>query len=195
MGLLLLWLWQVFVAPPRAVAPLCPPKMVRVSPTACIDVLPFPNDDEGEVWLGLSAIEEGYLDLGQMTWDAETLCAEAGKRLCTAEEWTAACRGTPRQGCPTLAQYVDPDWRKVMTRDGDEMLRLDQHSDWLEYPDCVSTAGARMMGDTEEWVRVGEGYAFSRGFWAREGRCDVFVASHAPNWHDYATTTRCCLDL
>lgn len=177
-------------------APSCPQRMVRLDARTCVDVFPFPNDDDGEVWLGLSAVEEGYLHLGQMTWDAETLCAEAGKRVCTSEEWSRACRGTPRRECPPVVLHIDPDWRKVMERDGDELLRLDQHSDWLEYPDCVSTVGARMMlGNGEEWVRVGDGYAFSRGFWSREGSCSSFVTSHAANWHDYATTTRCCLDL
>ena len=191
----LVWLWHALVALSTRPVP-CPTRMVKLDRQTCIDVFPFPNDQDGEVWLGLSAIEEGYLDLGQTAWDAETLCAEQGKRVCTADEWRRACRGTPRRECPPVVEWVEPNWQRVMARDYDEMARLDRHSDWSEYLDCVSPVGARMMlGNAEEWVRVGDGYAFSRGFWSREGSCDTFVTSHAPNWHDYATTTRCCYDL
>lgn len=195
MSFLLLWLLHAVLPSVPQLPPACPDRMVKVSAKTCIDVFPFPNDDDGEVWFGLSAVEETYLDL-PISWDAETLCAEVGKRVCTWDEWRAACRGTPRKECPAVTQYIEPDWFKVMNRDVEEMLRLDQHENWREYLDCVSSVGARMMlGNGEEWVRVGNGHAFTRGFWAREGGCNTLNTSHAGSWHDYATTTRCCLDL
>lgn len=175
----------------------CPFGMVRLSERVCIDELPYPNDAVEPPLLGVSALPETYLDLGELTWDAEGLCAEQGKRVCTWQEWQNACEGTPIEeyDCPGLSQYIKPDWRKVERRDPTELARLDQHSDFRDYPDCKSKVGARMMGDIQEWVRVGKGYAFTRGFWSRDGGCRDVTTSHSPRWHDYATGVRCCRDL
>lgn len=173
----------------------CPPDMVLVGRAFCVDVLPYPNFPPNEPLLGVSATLEEYLDLGDEPWDCETLCGERGKRLCTAGEWRAACEGTPEDECGTgEAKWLLPDWGKVMRRSPRELVRLDQHARLAERPYCVSRAGVRMMTTVEEWVRLGDGYAFSRGFWARPGHCDAFITSHAANWHDYATACRCCMD-
>lgn len=178
----------------QPVAP-CPPDMALVAAAAvCVDVLPYPNLPPIEPLLSVSATPEEYLDLGYDTWDCESLCGADRKRLCTAREWRAACEGTPEDECGTGAQWVAPDWEQVARRDPRELRRLDQHARLAERPYCVSRAGVRMMTTVEEWVRLGDGYAFSRSFWARPGGCHSFVASHAPNWHDYATACRCCMD-
>lgn len=173
----------------------CPPGMVFATAAVCIDRLPWPNDEEAPTQLALSALPEPYLNLRGVTWDLETLCASRGKRVCTAEEWTAACEGTPREECPSQAlEYRVPHWGRVAARDPFELMILDRHSSWRNFPACAGQTGARMMGTAQEWVRLRGGYAFSRGFWSREGGCPHFIRSHSPTWHDYATSGRCCTE-
>jgi len=173
----------------------CPAGMVWAGDRSCIDVWPMSRVD-GRPVLGLSALPETYLDLRGETWDLEEACASRGARMCTAAEWQHACEDTPRDACPSQElPYRVPDWSLVARRDAREMMRLDRSSSWHDYPSCVGQTGARMMGAIEEWVRTPTGYAFSRGFWSREGGCGAFVSSHDPRWHDYATGGRCCIDI
>lgn len=182
--------WAALFASP---AP-CPEDMVPIGRETCIDRLPFPNYEGEPPLLGLSAIRENYLRLDGATWDAETLCASRGKRLCTWREWQAACEGTEDKQCPSIKAYIAPDWAKVATRTPSEMMRLDQHSSAAEYPRCMGTSGARMMGQVQEWVRLSRGYGFSRGFWSRPASCHDLNTTHSERFHDYATGVRCCLD-
>lgn len=171
----------------------CPPDMVDMG-GYCIDRFPWPNNEFDEPLLGTSAIRESYLKTGSKTWDCESLCESAGKRVCTALEWQEACEGTPEDECGRERSWIRPDWAKVMRRDPAEMAKLDQHPRAEHYPDCQSTSGVYMMTTLEEWVSIGEGYALTRGFWSREGGCKSLNRAHAPNWHGYATACRCCMD-
>jgi len=182
--------WAAFFPTPMP----CPEDMVPVGQHACIDRLPFPNYEGEPPLLGLSAIRENYLNLDGSTWDAETLCASRGKRLCTWREWQDACAGTMDDQCPALKAYIAPDWSRVAARIPSEMMKLDQHSSPLDYPRCMGTSGARMMGQIEEWVRLPHGYGFSRGFWSRTATCHAINTTHSERFHDYATGARCCLD-
>lgn len=173
----------------------CPPGMVFANERVCIDRLAWPNDENAPTRFGLSALPETYLDLRGETWDLEALCASRGKRTCTAREWRSACEGTVTTSCPAIVSYRAPRWDRVRERDPFELLRLDPHHSWRDYPACVGSSGARMMTTAQEWVRRAKGYAFSRGYWSRQGGCGDFITSHDPRWHDYATTGRCCLDL
>jgi len=174
----------------------CPDRTVRLDATTCIDRLPWPNDDDEIPLLGVSGVREHYLEDDGLDWDAVTLCAEAGKRLCTADEWRRACLGTPPwPECPAVATWLPVDWPRVMRRDGDELARLDQHSDPSEYPDCRSSVGAMLMGDLEEWVMTPRGPRLTLGFWSRPARCGAVNWTHRENWHDYASAVRCCHDL
>jgi len=175
--------------------PSCPAGMVAVSRWSCIDALPLLADD-ARPRLALSATREGYVPLHGQTWDVETLCAERGARMCTADEWQAACEGTPREACPSQElAYRAPQWPLVGGRNVAELRRLDRSSSWRDYPGCVSSRGARMMGAVEEWVRTRRGYALTAGYWSRAASCRQLVASHAPDWHDYASGGRCCLTV
>ncbi len=54
----------------------------------CMDRYEFPN-------------EAGHRPTVSVTWDqARDVCANEGKRLCTAEEWTLACEGPERKPYP-----------------------------------------------------------------------------------------------
>lgn len=173
----------------------CPPDMVFATPTTCIDRLPFPNYEGEGPMLGLSAVVEPYLRLDGATWDAETLCASRGKRVCAWEEWQSACEGTVVEACPPVVAYIAPDWGLVTSRDPFELLRLDQHASPDAWPACRGQTGARMMGNVQEWVRHGKGHAFSRGFWSRPADCHSLNTAHDEKWHDYATGTRCCSEV
>lgn len=170
----------------------CPEDMALVERT-CVDVLPYPNNPDEEPLLGVSAIPEAYLD-EEESWDCKTLCEAQDKRICTWAEWQAACEGTPREKCGPRRFWLDPNWARVMRRNPDELRRLDQHAKAADYPECVSKHGVRMMTTVEEWVAVDEGYAFSRGFWSRDGACEDLNWSHAANWHGYSNACRCCRD-
>lgn len=177
------------------IATACPSGMVWAGGRVCIDELPMSMAD-GHPRLGLSATRESYVPLRGVIWDLESLCAARGARMCSDAEWQSACDGTPVADCPSHAlPYRVPDWTLVGLRAPRELARLDRSSHWRAYPSCVSTVGARMMGTIQEWVRTKRGYAFSRRFWSRAGTCSQFISSHAPDWHDYATGGRCCVDV
>lgn len=178
---------------PVLAGPSCPMDMVQLGPS-CVDRFPLPNLDGEEVLLGVSALPELYLGKIQGTWDCTALCEQRGKRLCRWGEWKSACEGTPENACGGIVAYRKPDWSLVMSRKGNEIKRLDQHARAAEVPNCESKAGVRLMTTVQEWVTLGDGYAFSRGFWSRAGGCDAINTAHAPNWHDYATACRCCKD-
>lgn len=182
--------WAALMSAPVS----CPEDMVSISAHTCIDRLPFPNYEGEPPLLGLSAVRENYLNLNGATWDAETLCTSRGKRVCTWAEWKNACEGTTENQCPPLRAYLAPDWSLVAARNPSEMMRLDQHSSAAEYPRCMGTSGARMMGRIQEWVRLPRGYGFSRGFWSRPASCRDLNTTHSERFHDYATGARCCLD-
>lgn len=147
---------------------------------------------------------------------ARKACANAGKRLCTLEEWTTACRGERGTKFPYGASYranvcnvfrqshpgmilhgnfsmdlLDPRLNAV-TSDGDPLLRptgatTGCKSQWGE--DAVYD----MVGNLDEWVDD-EGGTFVGGFYARSTRqgCDAKVTAHRPNYLDYSTGVRCC---
>lgn len=85
-----------------------------------IDSLPFPNDPGAAVRRAASREE------------AETTCADAGGRLCTAAEWEYACAGADGQLYATGAA-----WNPKCQEDP---------------PSCASSTGARALGVEAEWV-------------------------------------------
>ena len=170
----------------------CPVDMVPATKAACIERLPYPG--AGRPMLGLSALPEKHLRV-RGTWDLDSLCRARGKRACMAHEWRQACHGTFRSSCVPLLPYRAPVWSRVQRRDPFELLRLDQYPNPAEFPSCHGWTGAAMMGTSQEWVRVGRtGWALTAGYWSRSAECGDLVRSHAPRWHDYQTSGRCCLD-
>ena len=174
----------------------CPLDMVPVpNSETCIERRAWPGYVDESPLLGLSAIAENYVELDGITWDAESLCASRGRRVCYASEWRAACLGTRRDACGSVVMYLAPDWSMVAKRSPAELLRLNQYPALESLAQCVAPSGAEHMLATEEWVRIGGGYAISSSYWSRAGDCASFIRSHSGAWHDYATTVRCCLDV
>jgi formylglycine-generating enzyme required for sulfatase activity len=88
-----------------------------------IDALPYPNDPARPFLTGVTRPE------------AEALCAEQGKRLCTEIEWEWACRGADNRRYPTGNAYDPSDY---------------PDEDPVEPP---SPTGAFAMGRLLEWTQ------------------------------------------
>jgi hypothetical protein len=171
----------------------CPPDMAYVAFEAgvCVDTyegaLVVRGADGGESpWPFYDAIDsadastlhavvakdifpQGYISQTQAT----AMCANAGKRLCTFDEWTAACRGEPTHDW--VYPYGDT-YDDAACNEGREspIVRLygpnpsysnqeldDPECDQLDaglarggaYPKCVSFYGAYdMHGNLHEWI-------------------------------------------
>lgn len=171
----------------------------------CVDTYEYPN-------------RAGEKPLLAVDWNtAVRLCAEADKRLCTADEWTLACEGDGRlpypygyarnkEACnidkpyilPNDLAYADPLQRAA------EVARLDQSEPSGNRASCVSPFGVfDMTGNTDEWVEYERGSltqspyrsGLKGGYWGPvRNRCRPITATHNP-WHSgYQIGLRCCRD-
>ena len=122
------------------VRPVCPPGMVSAAldngAAFCIDTYEWPNI-------------AGEKPLASMSWvQAKISCLDAGKRLCTREEWVAACRTTKRTAYPYGQKYEPgrcPAEGKSEYKAG-------------SFPRCGEPGGARdMVGNVWEWVEDKKG--------------------------------------
>jgi hypothetical protein len=147
---------------------------------------------------------------------AREACQNAGKRLCSAEEWTTACRGEQRRQFPYGESYesgacnvfreahpasvlygdasrnhLDPRLNLVEGESGPLLRRTG------ETERCRSNWGGDavfdMVGNLDEWVDE-PGGAFRGGFYARAttNGCEARVSEHPPEYFDYSTGVRCC---
>jgi formylglycine-generating enzyme len=159
---------------------------------------------------------QGYISQVQ----AAAMCANSKKRLCTLEEWTAACRGQPdhdyvypygdtydstacnegRQS-PIIRLYgPNPSYSYSELNDPqDDQLALIDDGGLARggsFPKCVSTYGAfDMHGNLHEWVDDG---SFLGGYFVdakiNGSGCEYRTTAHAKTYHDYSTGFRCCRD-
>lgn len=149
---------------------------------------------------------------------AQRACANAGKRLCTRDEWLTACKGRAgtkfpygdafdRRKCnvhgtihPSVvlhqsASFGHRDPRlNLVTSGATPLLALTGGT-----PSCKSEwdgdALYDMVGNLDEWVD-GDRPEFEGGFYARSttNGCEARVTVHAPIYYDYSTGVRCCRD-
>ncbi len=158
------------------------------------------------------AIPQSYLSLPL----ARRACANAGKRLCSQEEWVGACKGKAgrkypygdsyRAGVCNVYRFIHPaavlhgsaslghrDPRLNLVDEGEAPLLRGTG----ELQRCASgweeDRAFDMVGNLDEWVEDG---MFLGGFYARSTTqgCEAKVSSHAPTYYDYSTGTRCCRD-
>lgn len=147
---------------------------------------------------------------------ARAACENAGKRLCSAAEWTSACRGESGRRFPygdvyesgACNVYRDTHPARVLWGDAsknhlDPRLNLvaDASGPLLrrtgETARCRSEWGADaafdMVGNLDEWVDE-PGGAFLGGFYSRatQNGCEARVTEHPPEYFDYSTGVRCC---
>lgn len=170
----------------------------------CMDRFEYPNQKGVYPWIMVS------------WYEAEDLCADEGKRLCSEDEWTFACEG--EEATPYPYGYVrdpgacisDSPWRAfsesaMRPRDGAgamaEMDRLWQGFPSGAQPRCKSKAGVYdMTGNVDEWTRTsrdGERPSILKGgYWGPvRTRCRPATRSHDENHIFYQQSFRCCTDV
>ncbi len=153
---------------------------------------------------------------------AAEACENAGKRLCTSEEWQVACQGPERTTYPygerREAHRCNDDGRgkhplidlterlglapEQMWRDSMEHPMINQLPNTLrktgERSGCTNAYGVfDMVGNLHEWVDDAAG-TFRGGFYMDtringEG-CRYVTTAHNRRYHDYSTGFRCCMD-
>lgn len=149
--------------------------------------------------------------------EAEAACINAGKRLCTAAEWVAACRGRDGNDYPYGKDHrtgACNDARSSPVATTAQTARLDdkrlaEAPNGIEpggaFSQCVTSAGIHdMHGNVHEWVsdgpkpddpRFGQ---FHGGFFA-DGKgngagCAYKTTAHFKTYRDYSIGFRCCAD-
>jgi sulfatase modifying factor 1 len=151
-------------------------------------------------------------------------CANAGKRLCKADEFIRACRGADKK---SFYPYGGTQHQKGICNEGKGSFvavafgqdnnkwtyanfndpKLDQMENGLAktgaYDKCVSPDGAfDMVGNLHEWVDEGpdrNNHGRFRGgsFGDAEVNgpgCMYVTSAHELAYHDYSTGFRCCAD-
>ncbi|MEZ4310819.1 MAG: SUMF1/EgtB/PvdO family nonheme iron enzyme [Polyangiaceae bacterium] len=205
----------------------CPPGMLGVD-TFCVDRFEASLETlDGEPWSPyfnpgdepvIARSIEGVVPQGYITGvQAAAACANAGKRLCTDEEWLRACQGPQKTTYPygdTVLPGVCNDARSVHPA----IEYFGTSDDWIwselgnacisqlpesldrtgENPGCITAEGAfDMMGNLHEWTADPAG-TFRGGFYvdtkANGPGCLYKTTAHDVVHWDYSTGFRCCAD-
>jgi formylglycine-generating enzyme required for sulfatase activity len=186
----------------------CPHDMARVR-EFCVDRFEAPNRRGDNPLVMQSATE------------AEAWCTAKRKRLCTEDEWIAACEGDEGRPYPYGAVHVDDrcnddqPWRTV---DGAKLAtwpapeaKAHVHDLYQADPSgarsqCVSEAGVHdLTGNVEEWVvrtrphanawpHVLIGCYWSGCYGGGKPTCRSTNNAHGPGFRFYETGFRCCRD-
>ena len=156
---------------------------------------------------------QGYISQTQ----AAAACRLAGKRLCTDNEWTAACKGAERTDYP-YGQKHEPGRCNDSERPGlwkngalphDSFQNFEQLNDPLmnqlyglaktgSFTGCKTSDGIYdLIGNLYEWTADPSG-TFRGGYYRnardRGPSCTYATDTHAPTYHDYSTGFRCCAE-
>ncbi|MEZ4312520.1 MAG: hypothetical protein R3F14_31210, partial [Polyangiaceae bacterium] len=164
--------------------------------------------------------KKGVVPNGYMTGKlAELACKNAGKRLCSMDEWRTACRGERDLPFPYGEKYVQGKCN--IFREGHPAMELHNdasrgHSDprlngvkiagrpLLRKTGETTTCGSEwegdaiydMVGNLDEWIDDPEG-TFLGGFFSRSKKdgCASTITAHPYDYYDYSLGVRCCKDL
>lgn len=214
----------------------CPADMVSVGARFCVDKYegsvvekladgstrphsPYQTllPQDGIVYVARSVagvVPQGYVSAAQ----AQGACKAAGKRLCQAVEWRAACGGSDGLAFPygparAQGKCKDSGAKPMLQYHADTMKRgwgreelNDPRNNQLEggvaktgaSPECVNDFGAfDMVGNLHEWTADPNG-TFQGGYWLDTSQhgdgCAYRTIAHAYDYHDYSTGFRCCAD-
>jgi hypothetical protein len=166
----------------------------------CIDRFEYPNK-KGEYPIILVNFPE-----------SEGLCKQAGKRLCTEDEWTFACEGEEALPYPygydrdKDACVTDKAWRPydpgAYYKKGAVVAELDKLWQGLpagSQPKCRSVFGVYdMIGNVDEWTSSSVGGRRSilkGGYWGPvRTRCRPTTRAHGESHAFYQQGFRCCSD-
>ncbi len=192
----------------------------RVEPFSQLSPVPPPpdfqltEDFEPKAVARPGVLPAGYLSRGS----AAAACARADKRLCTREEWVAACRGERDEDFPYGPHYEDGACNvhrhnhpaQLLHGDAskyhlDPRLGLAQDEQGPLLRPTGATARCRsawgedalfdMVGNVDEWIDDADG-TFLGGFYSRGTKlgCAAAIELHGPEYLDYSLGTRCCRD-
>ncbi|MEZ4229820.1 MAG: SUMF1/EgtB/PvdO family nonheme iron enzyme [Polyangiaceae bacterium] len=159
------------------------------------------------------AVPQGYIS-GQQ---AEQACLEAGKRLCTRDEWELGCRGSQARVYPYGFMHVDGacnDYRAVHP----VVELFGTTEDWIwgeldnpcisQQPNTLALSGSfdqcqtpegifDLVGNLHEWTADPAG-TFKGGFYVdattNGAGCGYTTTAHSFSYGDYSTGFRCCAD-
>jgi formylglycine-generating enzyme required for sulfatase activity len=100
--------------------------------------------------------KNGVLPIASLSLgDAQELCAEQDKRLCTSAEWRHACLGPKRNRYGYGAEPVSGTCHQSPTQIATHtsMMSNEQFVPSGSFPDCETSTGVvDMIGNLEEWV-------------------------------------------
>ncbi len=213
----------------------CPEGMVALSERVCIDAFEAHLerlDDAGkpigvfspnEAVLGKrvraksarGVVPQAYIS----QTEAAAACKEADKRLCTDDEWRAACKGPLESLYPYGARRhagacndrgVEPIAQTLRRPASNETWGFDPMNDprlhlvpggvarTARFDRCRSEVGTYdMVGNLHEWTADPDG-TLRGGFYldtAKLGEgCDYAAVGHDSKYRDYSTGFRCCAD-
>jgi hypothetical protein len=168
-----------------------------------IDTFESGRDDEGTAVTGRHVVPAT-----SMTWHgAKEACEAAGKRLCSAQEWFAACQGAKPKDDNSNGRVTDDRIEGNLYPYGDVHHRghcWDGHKRDAyrpvytgEHPACVSRDGVYdLTGNMAEWVGDDPGKATLMGGFYEDRRpsCVTSDANWGPTQSSVYTGFRCCAD-
>lgn len=214
--------------------PACPAGMVSLGPKVCIDAFeasldvvdargrtlrrhsPYQTPAPEARIVARSrrgVVPQAYLSQEQ----AAAACEAAGKRLCSDDEWLAACRGKSSSTYPYGDERepgrcndkgVSPlrtihgaaEGLEVFGMEAMNDPRLNQIAGTVartgQFKRCKTSSGAfDMVGNLHEWTADGGG-TFRGGYYLDNeinGKgCEYVTKAHSTKYHDYSIGFRCC---
>ena len=173
---------------------------------------------EGDFWM--DAVEAGFSQSGEAvpvsgqipgaaSWfDADAACRKAGKRMCSQEEWLAACTGRPPVDSDSDGSFVNDYLEGRLYPYGEHYMRGvcwdsgDREKNGVlgtgKRGACKSPEGVYdLVGNIEEWVgRTPESATLVGGAWSSQDRasCGASSVQFGPGYRTRATGYRCCAD-
>lgn len=174
----------------------------KVKKRYCVDRYEFPN-------------EKGKRpEVMNNFYQAQILCAERGKRMCTETEWTMACEGPEFKPypygyvrdstkCRGDMPYKFPSKTKLWNRDAAEHARLWQGVESGSQPACVSDYGVFDLPGNADELAASEQFNDGKydnvttgGPWYKgvRNQCRPKIYTHDEGFQYYYLSFRCCAE-